>query len=356
MKQLLKNVLKWINDFSVTIFARFHFRKQAKKYCSKNSIPRIEENYACDIKEYWREYVFLPTTVFHKWYSGCNGIKDIRYIPEDFFYDVIERHYNDMSLEPAYVNKGMYRILYPEIKQPVTVFVNMNGIFYDANYVLITRTEAVSMLKQVEKVIIKPTRDTGGGRNVQLIKTRDIDEEKCSNLLREYIKDYIVQIPVEQHPDLAIIHKESLNTIRVMSMLENGNVLILSSVLRMGIGNSFVDNECSGGINCGIDESGHLSKVAYDGSGKIYSKHPQGFEFGQGIIPNYDRIINTIKDQHKKLPYFGLISWDFSIDVDGAPVMIELNLRWCGLNFHQLHHGPLFGDRTDEILKKVYNT
>ena len=55
------------------------------------------------------------------------------------------------------------------------------------------------------------------------------------------------------------------------------------------------------------------------------------------------------------MPYFGLISWDFTVDQEENPVMIELNLRWCGLNFHQLHHGPLFGDRTTEILNKVTN-
>ena len=185
------------------------------------------------------------------------------------------------------------------------------------------------------------------------IMAKNYDNNACLELFGEYGKDYIIQLPLKQHPQLAALHKESINTIRVMSKLENGEVSILSTIIRMGVGDACVDNECSGGINCGVDESGHLSDVAYDGSGKVYHKHPQGFEFSKGYIPSYDKILSVIKKQHKKLPYFGVISWDFTVDENEEPVMIELNLSWCGLNFHQLHHGPLFGNKTEEILNKV---
>lgn len=107
------------------------------------------------------------------------------------------------------------------------------------------------------------------------IMAKNYDNNACLELFGEYGKDYIIQLPLKQHPQLAALHKESINTIRVMSKLENGEVSILSTIIRMGVGDACVDNECSGGINCGVDESGHLSDVAYDGSGKVYHKHPQ---------------------------------------------------------------------------------
>lgn len=353
MKKLIKKTLKWLNYESVSVFAKYHFQKQAKEYCKKNNIQPIDKEYEKEVKAYWKRYEKFPSTVFHRWYTGVNGIKDVRYIPENYFYDVIERHYNDMSLEPAYVDKAMFKKLYPEIKQPTTVFVNMNGIFYDEKYNVISKEVACNLFQEQDRVIIKPTRDSGGGKNVRFVPVKEFDKQQCLEIFDEYGKDYIVQLPLKQHPQLAALHKESINTIRVMSMLENGEVSILSTIIRMGVGNACVDNECSGGINCGVDENGHLSDVAYDGSGKIYTKHPQGFEFSKGYIPCYDKILNVIKEQHKKLPYFGLISWDFTVDEEENPVMIELNLSWCGLNFHQLHHGPLFGDRTEEILDSI---
>ena len=136
-------------------------------------------------------------------------------------------------------------------------------------------------------------------------------------------------------------------------MLYEGKVNILSSVLRMGVGDSFLDNVSSGGIDCGINKNGSISDKAYDASGKVYLKHPDGYEFKNTTIPVYKKIINIIKEEHIKMPYFGLISWDFTVDKNEEPIMIEINLSWCGLNSHQLHNGPLFGEKTTEILDKV---
>ena len=353
MKNFLKKILKWLNYVSLSVFARVHFRRQAKEYCNKNGICQIDSDYKKEIKKFWKKYEKFPSVIFHRWYTGVNGIKDVRYIPEDYFYDVIERYYNDMTLEPAYVDKGMFKKLYSDIKQPTTVLLNMNGIFYDEEYNVISEESACKLLRQQTRVIIKPTRDSGGGKNVKFITVANFERKQCLEIFNEYGKDYIIQLPLKQHPQLAALHKESINTIRVMSMLENGEVSILSTIIRMGVNGACVDNECSGGINCGVDINGHLSEVAYDGSGKIYTRHPQGFKFDKGYIPCYEKILSVIKEQHKKLPYFGLISWDFTVDENENPIMIELNLSWCGLNFHQLHHGPLFGDKTEEMLNKV---
>lgn len=42
-----------------------------------------------------------------------------------------------------------------------------------------------------------------------------------------------------------------------------------------------------------------------------------------------------------------------SAESNEEPVMIELNLNWCDLNVHQPHHGPLFGESTEEILDSI---
>ena len=45
-----------------------------------------------------------------------------------------------------------------------------------------------------------------------------------------------------------------------------------------------------------------------------------------------------------------LISWDFAIGVDGEPILIEANLSFGQIDFHQLCNGPIFKEMTDEIL------
>lgn len=353
IKQILKKSLKWINDESIITFCKIHFRQQVRRYCKKNNIDPIDKQYEKDVKAYWNSFNQPISMEFHRWYAGCNGIKDVRYIPDDFFFYAIEQYYNDMSLEKAYCDKAMYRKNFPNLKQPDTVIVNINGQFYDKRYRLIDTGNAIKRIMDEPKVVIKPTIDTGGGKNVRFLTVNRCTATSLYSVLKKYEKNFIVQKPLIQHANLEKIHKNSINTIRVMSMFENGEVKIISTILRMGIGDAQVDNECSGGINCGVNDDGTLSHVAYDRSGKCYPKHPDGFEFKTGKIPSYDKIKKIIIEQHKKMPYFGLISWDYTVDERGEPVMVELNLSWCGLSFHQLHHGPLFGNMTDRILNDV---
>lgn len=159
---------------------------------------------------------------------------------------------------------------------------------------------------------------------------------------------------IEQHPDLAIIHPSSVNTVRTISLLYNAKIHILSSVLRMGVNGNIVDNASAGGITCGIERNGQLKNVGYSANGVRYDRHPQGFEFHNCIVPSYDRVLELVKEQHKKMAHFRLISWDFAIDIDREPVLIEANLKNGELDFHQFNNGPLFGDLLDRMLTEIF--
>ena len=82
-------------------------------------------------------------------------------------------------------------------------------------------------------------------------------------------------------------------------------------------------------------------------------EHPLGYNFKDKAIPSFHKIIESVKDNHKNLPHFKIISWDFSVNNYGEPILIEYNIRAPGINNHQLTSGPLFGELTDDILKEV---
>lgn len=48
-----------------------------------------------------------------------------------------------------------------------------------------------------------------------------------------------------------------------------------------------------------------------------------------------------------------LTSWDLSVDENGSPVLLETNLCYGALFFHQISNGPVFGDMTVDILKEA---
>ena len=53
--------------------------------------------------------------------------------------------------------------------------------------------------------------------------------------------------------------------------------------------------------------------------GKFF-EHPLGYNFKDKAIPSFHKIIESVKDNHKNLPHFKIISWDFSVNNYGEPI------------------------------------
>ena len=53
------------------------------------------------------------------------------------------------------------------------------------------------------------------------------------------------------------------------------------------------------------------------------------------------------------LSRFGIISWDFAVDENSEPILIEYNLNYPDVMIYQMNNGPLFGDLTQTILEDV---
>ena len=237
------------------------------------------------------------------------------------------------------------------MNKPYTILKNIDGVFYDEENNVIKEDKIVNKLQKYDEVIIKPSIESGGGRNVQFIKKEQYND--ILNIIKDYKENYVIQEVLKQCEELAGFN-QSINTIRIMSFYHNGEVKILSSVLRMGINNNRTDNATTNGISCGITSTGELKAVGYDLSGNKYDKHSNGNAFKGVKIPNYNKIIEIIKKEHKKFGHFRLMSWDFAINKDKEPCLIEINLANQGINILQLNNGPLFGDLTTEVLEEVF--
>ena len=138
-----------------------------------------------------------------------------------------------------------------------------------------------------------------------------------------------------------------------MTLLWNNSVRVLSSVLRMGINGSKVDNASAGGITCGIKADAYLKAIAFDKYGNKYEMHPQGTVFSDIQIPVFEKVKNIAMGLQMRFPYTAMISWDFAIGVNGEPILIEANFMRGELGFHQLNNGPIFGSETEKILEAV---
>ena len=306
------------------------------------------------VKKYWKKYGVSPKKYWYSLYGDRTKKVDPRYISDTIWYRNILPYYNNLLFMRAYTDKGMLERFIPMAKMPHTVIKNVGGVFYNGKDRMISRKKAKEICSGYNTLIFKPSIDSGAGQMIHFYDKESMDESVIEDYFRMFASNFVVQEIVKQHPDLARIHKDSLNTVRIISFLFKGEVHILSAQLRMGAGNARIDNYSAGGIACAVKEDGWLEDEAITGQYTWTDHHPSGIPFKDIKVPSYDRIIDEIRRYHPLLPHFSIIGWDFAVDETGEPVLVEFNVTPA-----QNETGskkPSFGDLTDEVLEDVFVT
>lgn len=351
LKGIYMGFFDGIETWCANRISDYQERRCLRKYAPSEPIPA---DYKKAVKVFWKKY----TRVSPKWawyYASRNGILDPRYIPNTLIYTKIDQHFNNRKIGYGFNDKNYYSLIFKGIKQPEVLARNIGGVFVDENYNLISIERILSLISTQSEVICKPSLESGSGRSIQFwdsVKDKDVINTFLNNK-QEF--DYIIQNIIEQHEELKRVHSNSVNTLRIVSVLMQEGVYILSSNLRMGIDKGRVDNVTAGGISCGINDDGTLKKyaTAYY-TGERFEKHPQGLVFEGFKVPSYEKAVELVKQAHPLIPHFRLVSWDIAINKEGEPILIEANMRKGGINLNQFNNGPLFGDLTERILDEVF--
>lgn len=336
--------------FKMAINHSFSARKQLRALNGGYNGSRKE--FRDVVVSYWKKFGIRPKKYWYDLYCYKMDKYDPRFIPDYLWFDKILPYYNNILFMRSYTDKNMLDVLYPFVKQPDTVIKNISGIFYDKDMNIIDRNTAIDLCYKEEQLIFKPAIDSGAGRLIEFYDSSKDGREKIDKYLDDFSTGFIVQRIVKQHEDLARIHRDSLNTLRIISFYHNSEVKILSAQLRMGSGNAKIDNYSAGGYACDVKLDGSLSEFAVSKFAEESSLHPSGIAFKDIVVPNYNKVLEAIDLLHKRTPYFNLIGWDFGIDEVGDPVLLEFNVTQ-GQN--QLGSKvPTFLDFTDEVLEDVF--
>lgn len=285
----------------------------------------------------------------HRYQSIC-GIESDKYLSEHFFYNKLETKVNDFSLNDFLDHKG-YLINILNSHTVPNIINYISGTIYNPDNKVVQFDEAVSLLENGSsetEFVIKRSIGTGGGDSVEIGTASYIIPFFKSYIDKKY--DFVIQPAIKQHDDLAVFNPSSVNTLRIMTFAYDGNIYPLSTVLRMGNGTR-VDNGSSGGISVGVDHDGKLRDFAVDGKFIKYERHPgTGVKFSDNhVVPYFSELLALVKDKHKVLKSHAIVSWDLTVDNNGNISIIEYNLGWSGINFHQANNGPIFKDHIKYI-------
>lgn len=198
--------------------------------------------------------------------------------------------------------------------------------------------EVSAFLSRNERFLAKACVSTQG-KNIYLHKSGEIEPDA---LLREYEgMPFILETFLTQHPDMAALNPSTVNTVRILTIQKNGNVLIVGACLRCGGADAYVDNFHSGGVAYPIDiETGIISAPGRRLlEPETHLCHPSTGRVMPGFrIPHWDNLLEIVSQAAVVVPSVGYIGWDVAILPDGAalvegninypdPIVVQLNER-----------------------------
>jgi hypothetical protein len=182
-----------------------------------------------------------------------------------------------------------------------------------------------AFLKENPDIIAKPLEGSSGV-GIARYTAKDFkgrEEEFQKELLGKGIG--ILEQRLIQHDKMMAMCPNSVNTVRIATLLGDKKQGVVYAFLRIGIG-AVMDNVDCGGMAARVDlDTGKLLTVGADKAGNTYETHPitgtkiVGFE-----VPYFKEAMDLCLRAAQKVPQMGFIAWDVAI-LSSGPCFIEGN-------------------------------
>ena len=280
---------------------------------------------------------------------------DPRYVSHYIYLPVLAHKLNNYHYTKTLEHKSLLGYLVKgSLKFPHCYVRCIDGEYYDNEMLQLSREQVINSCIDKDAMVVKDSVDSAGGKSVELLCLSDLNEDGRRNeilrVLSERKNDFVIQEKLKQHESFSRYNPSSINTLRVTTLYLNGKYSTLSIVLRFGKEGMMMDNWGKGGVMIGVSESGKLGKVGYDIQLNQYTEY-NGLKLGDQIIQQVPTLLEELERAHKtQFPLCKFIGWDICFNEQNEPVVIELNSSQPGVIGEQLCTGPIFGDRTQEVL------
>jgi len=330
---------------------------EVRRFNKKDNTPKFSY-----IKNVWNKNYSWD----YYYQRHSNSERSKYYVPYDYYTYKVQPYLNNNEYSLYVFDKNMYDKVFGNmgVKLPKTFFRCYNYVYMDGSYCNID--DINSYVSNIDhNIIIKMANHTSGGKDVEkyifkngkLIHAGNNKEFNVEELKNKFDGNFIVQEEIIQHKDLAKFHPYSLNSLRIESYrsVVTNEVHVLMGAMRFGSNKSFVDNVSNGGYAVGIkidnNNEAKLREFCFQPfSNDKFSFHADtGIKFKDSIIPNFPLVVEAVKKLSNAIAYQRVISWDFSVDEEGKPVLIELNKTGGIWGPQELNEAPFFGKFSEEV-------
>ena len=224
---------------------------------------------------------------------------------------------NDMAHDDDFDDKLLFNVRFAS---PLS---DSGLAFYD--YFLVDSMQVEG--RKTYKIRFHPKRlATPCGNGVEKLYVKDFESPAA---MLDYIREkklVVLEHVQAQHPDMARLHPQSVNTMRICTDLVDGQVHIAYITLKMGRGGGVCDNSGQGGILCRVDiDTGKICSPATDDYFNVFDKHPDtGIPLVGYQLPMIEEAKALACQAALEIPEVGHVGWDMAIGPDG-PAIIEGN-------------------------------
>lgn len=302
-----------------------------------------------EVDEFWKGLMRSDCYETHELAQAVTGKFDPSICSEMLFRTNIELKLNDFKLKWGWSDKNYFDMYLPNIPMPKTVARNVNGVWLDSQFHPIAQDDLKKLLNSYDQLIVKPSIENGFGKSVKLYQAGEYDQ-----IISDFRNNFLVQEVFEQHSSVATLNASSVNVVRVISLSLNGVVSPVNYALRCGAAGSITDNQITedgrGMFIIGVNPDGTLKDKAVFSCGEMITQAPNGVSFSDVQLPNFGEALKMTTQIHEMMPHFGFMGFDVCFNKDGAPTIMEYNIKGPGVLYYQYVNGALFGDRTQEVI------
>ena len=194
-------------------------------------------------------------------------------------------------------------------------------------------------------VFFAKSLDGSGGKEVKMMKTDSgtdlaaLYKELCDN------RRWLAEEPIKQHYEMNRLCPDSINTIRMTTVLKDGVPHLMYSLVRVGAGGTEVDNVSSGGYHALLNDEGVIrGRAHHEKTFSLAEKHPMTGTIFEGFaIPRFSDARKMVLEAALVVPEVRYVGWDVAISENG-PVFVEGNTL-PGYDMCQ-NYGQIGPDRT----------
>lgn len=360
MRKIIRNLLKKLLYKSTSKSCLSYYKEIIKANPHLAKPAKGENEWLKRWRVYDKNLSPLCYRIFSRYVEGNSEI-----IPLEYVASIVEPILTPHKYIFYYDDKNNFNKVLPNSFMPKVLLRNIDMLMLDGEYNQIDNIDYFlnNLQNKYDKIVLKPSR-LASGKGVQILKrdfngnliTKNGKKLSIAMLHEDYGANFLLQECLEQSEFMSQFNPSSVNTIRMTTYRdESGNIIVTSSIMRIGAKGSDVDNAHSGGKFCGISSNGKVGNYVCDWLGTKQTKYNGlDFENNNWIVPNFERIKQFAQNISKHIIHHDIVALDIALDKDNAPKLIEFNVGGFGAWAFLMGGHSVFSNMDEQIFKRCY--